>query len=420
MELMDKLERHINSFLGNFSSDHFFVACSGGVDSMVLLHILHKQKRHVSAVHVNYLLRGEDSESDQKIIESVCLENNIPFFVKRIDLNKILSEKGGNLQDEARKVRYSYFETFKLLDSSKIILGQHADDQVETFFLNLVRKAGIMGLSCMLDENENYLRPMLPFSKEEIIEYALSNDVKWREDKSNASNKYSRNKLRNTILPELKKAIPSLQESILLLTNVFQQKQKDLEFSVKPISEQLERTGSLSINSFDSLDEFELIELLRQQSIPLGVYAELLKLRSSEKGKRIDLVHEKYKCIVREEDYFHFTEKKLFDPLPILQLENVKKLPTIFTKDAIYLDSEKIKGKLTVRTWEVGDRMRPIGINGSKLISDILSDAKVPNYSRASQLVVHDDEKIVWCVGFSVGKEAMASIDSEIIKVALL
>jgi tRNA(Ile)-lysidine synthase len=417
---MDKLEKHINSFLGNDSTDHFFVACSGGVDSMVLLHILQKQKRRVSAVHVNYLLRGEDSESDQKLIESICSEKNIPYSVKRVELGKILSEKGGNLQDEARKVRYLYFETFKLNANCKIVLGQHADDQVETFFLNLARKAGIMGLSCMLDENENYLRPMLPFSKAEIIEYALLNDVKWREDKSNASNKYSRNKLRNTVLPELKKAIPSLQESILLLTNVFQQKQKEIELSVKPISEQLERTGSLSINSFDSLDEFKIIELLRQQNISLGVYAELLKLRSSEKGKRIDLAHEKYKCIVREEDYFHFTEKKLFDSLPILQLENVKNLPIVFTKDVIYLDSKKIKGKLAVRKWEIGDRMRPIGVNGSKLISDILSDAKVPNYARASQLVVHDDEKIVWCVGFSVGKEAIASIYSEIIKVVLL
>ena len=98
----------------------------------------------------------------------------------------------------------------------------------------------------------------------------------------------------------------------------------------------------------------------------------------------------------------------------------MKNLPLVFTKDVIYLDSKKIKGKLAVRKWEIGDRMRPIGVNGSKLISDILSDAKVLNYSRAAQLVVHDDEKIVWCVGFSVGKEAIASIDSEIIKVVLL
>ena len=417
---MDKLENYINSFLGNDSTDHFFVACSGGIDSMVLLHILHKQKRRISAVHVNYLLRGEDSESDQKLVESICLEKNIPFFVKRIELNKILSENGGNLQDEARKVRYLFFETFKLKANCKIVLGQHADDQVETFFLNLARKAGIMGLSCMMDENENYLRPMLPFSKAEIREYALNNEVKWREDKSNASNKYSRNKLRNAILPELQKAIPSLQESVLILTNVFQQKQKEIELSIKPISEQLEITGNLTINSFDSLDEFELIELLRQQNISIGIYAELRKLRFSEKGKRIDLEHKKYKYIIREEDCFHFTEKKLFDPLPILQLENVKNLPVVFTKDVIYLDSKKIKGKLAVRFWKIGDRMRPIGVNGSKLISDILSDAKVPNYKRSSQLVVHDDDKIVWCVGYSVGKESVASSDSEIIKVALL
>lgn len=418
MGSMNDLETHINSFLVNDSTSRYFVACSGGVDSMVLLHILHKLGKRVSALHVNYLLRGDDSEADQELVERTCKEKQIPCQVKRVDLNKYLSVSGGNLQDEARKVRYSYFETFKLKSDYKVVLGQHADDQVETFFLNLARGSGIMGLSCMLPEHNNYLRPLLPFYKDEILAYAKENGIIWREDKSNASNKYSRNKLRNVLLPELKKEIPSLQESVLLLTKTFQDTQKELDISVQQYVRNIEERGDLSIEQLDRLNEFELMEILRQLDLPSGVHSELLKLRSSAKGKRIDLEHEVYQSIIREENYLHFTTSQPAHILPQLEVVRVLNLPKSFSKDVIYLDPEKINGDLKIRTWRIGDRMRPIGMKGSKLISDILSDAKIPNHVRQHQLVVHDNQKIVWCVGFAVGRDAVVVNGGEILKVS--
>jgi tRNA(Ile)-lysidine synthase len=418
-ERMNRLEKHISDSLGNDPFSHYFVACSGGVDSMVLLHILHKLGKRVSAMHVNYLLRGQDSENDQGLLEEVCQKMNVPCHVKRVDLNRYLLEKGGNLQEEARKVRYSYFGTFKLKRDFKIVLGHHADDQVETFFLNMARGSGIMGLACMLPEHKGYLRPLLPFSKEAIITYAQQNGVKWREDVSNSSNKYNRNKLRNVILPELKSAIPTLQESVLLLTRTFQETQQAIEISVKDIVQRIEKENALFFASFDTLNEFELMEILRQLDISVGVHSELLKLRTSEKGKRIDLEHEKYTCIVHEEDHFYFTGvKQSFEP-PKLEITHVDRLPEKFSKDVIYLDPEKIKGNIAVRVWQAGDRMRPIGLKGSKLISDILTDAKVPNHFRSQQLVLHDDEKIIWCVGFAVGREAVATNGVEIVRVSV-
>jgi tRNA(Ile)-lysidine synthase len=400
---MRNLETYICSTLLNSPAIHYFVACSGGVDSMVLLHVLQKNGYIVSALHVNYQLRGSDSENDQSLIESTCERYGIPFHFKRIDLHKQLEEKGGNLQEEARNERYAFFNEFTKTAESKIVFGHHADDQVETFFLNLARDAGIMGLAGMLEENNCYLRPLLPFYKAEILAYATENEVVWREDISNESNKYQRNKLRNIFLPAVKEVIPDVSESVLLLVRVFQESQRELEKNVTPISREILKNSTLSLNDFKLLSKEEVLELLRQLGIPLRMFTEVIKLQNSEKGHRLNLTHQVYACIIREADYFYFQRINLTPEKAVLNIEKVDFLPTQFTKDALFINSNAVEGELQLRKWKIGDRMRPIGTGGSKLISDILSDAKVPNHLRKDQFVVHDDRQIFWCVGFAIG-----------------
>jgi tRNA(Ile)-lysidine synthase len=324
-----------------------------------------------------------------------------------------LAISGGNLQEEARKVRYRYFANFKLKDSIRIVLAQHADDQVETFFLNLSRNAGIMGLSCMLPEHNGYLRPLLPFTKDEVRNYAIEHGVMWREDVSNASNKYSRNKLRNVLLPALEQAIPTLKESVLTLVSAFQATQFELEIKLKPIAESVLSRQQLSFDQFDALDEFELIELLRQLNVPASLHSEFVKLRSAEKGKVVPIAHKLFCTIIREDAYFYFQKEDGFTILPKLHIEKVNDLPEVYTKHELYLDPQKIKGELSVRRWREGDRMKPLGMRGSKLISDILSDAKIPHHARHLQLVVYDEEKILWCVGLSVSREAIGNLKGD-------
>jgi tRNA(Ile)-lysidine synthase len=407
---MAKLEQHIAQFLGNDPTKHYFVACSGGVDSMVLVHILHKFGVRVSVLHVNYMLRGEDSERDQELVEEVCSQKGIIAHVKRVDFNKYLSSSGGNLQDEARKVRYKYFENFKLKDSIRIVLAQHADDQVETFFLNISRNAGIMGLACMLSDHNGYLRPLLPFTKDEIRNYAIENQVIWREDASNVTNKYSRNKLRNILLPELVQVIPTLNESVLTLIGAFQVTQNELEIKLKPIVESVLSSQQFSFDQFDVLNEFELIEFIRQLNLPASMLSEFVKLRGSEKGKLLACSHKLFRSIIHEDAYFYFQKEEGFAILPKLQIEEVNVIPEVFTKQEIFVDPAKIKGEIAVRRWMEGDRMKPLGMKGSKLISDILSDAKIPHHARHLQLVVHDQEKILWCVGMTISREATSKM----------
>ena len=415
---MIDIEQHISNFIGKNTDKQYFVACSGGVDSMVLLTIFHQLNVNVCALHINYQLRGNDSEKDQALIEEFCKQKNIPYHIKQIDLQKQLDELGGNLQDEARKVRYSFFESFKTNSNCKIVLGHHADDQIETFFLNLARNSGVMGLACMLPEHNGYIRPLLTVSKDEILEFAQSKNIVWREDASNQSNKYLRNKLRNVILPDLKNQITSLNESVLLLTHIFQVKQLELSNRIKPLIEKINANKILAFDEFDAFDEFELFELLRQLVIPSGLSDELIKLRKTIKGKKLVLTNNPIHEIIHEGTFFYFKNEVEKTTNPILHLEKVDFLPLEFSKDSLYVDSAKIKGELKIRHWEIGDRMKPIGIKGSKLISDILKDAKIPNHLRPNQFVVHDDEKIVWCVGLCVGREAVGQNGADLLKVS--
>lgn len=416
-------EKNILAFLRSNPASVYYVACSGGVDSMFLLNIIHNLGFKVAAVHVNYQLRGEDSEKDQVLVETSCKELNIPVHIKKVDLKRYLNENSGNLQEIARTIRYSYLESFLIDRQAKIVLAHHADDQIETFFMNALRGSGLMGLSCMLPVNNNYLRPLLSFTKNEIRELARMKKISWREDISNSSDKYQRNKLRNLVLPELQKQLPALKDNLLFMIQVFQENQKEIELRLQPISKSVELIRELSFEQFDQLNEFERIELLRQLIIPLSMHEEFTKLRKSNKGKRLKINSGKFVSVIHEGDHFFFKEPYDSISLPELHTELVLKLPASFSKSELYIPVNKIKGELTLRRWEKGDKMKPLGLSGNKLISDILTDSKVPNHLREQQLVLTDETKILWCVGFAISefcRQDESDIEDGILKISLI
>jgi len=422
MQSMDNLKDFIAKKWEHLSSKKIFVACSGGVDSITLLSIFKELRFDVEALHVNYNLRDQDSIDDQNFVKNYCKENNIPFHLKSIKLGKHLEINGGNLQEEARKIRYAFFEEFKLKSSNNVIaLGHHIDDQVETFFMHIARKSGILGMSCMLEENEQYIRPFLHFKKQEIIEYANCNSIQWREDVTNQTNKYTRNILRNILIPKVKESFPNIEQSISTLIEVFQENQKSTEETVTPIIDNIILTNQLTINQYKQLSENEKFELLRKLNLKHGYIKELDKLSKSQKGKFISIDSNTIDFIYNEGDYFHFIQNKTVkNNVPKLVVKNVTKLPETFNSSSIYLDSEKVKGTLQLRYWKNGDRMKPIGLKGSKLISDIIKDAKVPSHQKNEILVLTDDENILWCVNHRVSSTANAKTSSKsILQVSL-
>jgi tRNA(Ile)-lysidine synthase len=408
-----------SDFQNNWSwlkNKKLFLACSGGVDSMVLLHLLVNADFQVSVLHVNYHLRGEDSSADEQFVKSTCEKLKLPFYLKSVDTKQILLEKGGNLQDVARKIRYDWFHEIIDQDVDNfILLAHHNDDQVETFFQHIARKSGILGLAGMLENYDQILRPLLTFSKDEILEFAKINEITWREDVSNAKNEYTRNKLRNILLPEVSNQIPTLKDSVLTLVKAFQDTQQTLELKVNPIVLNILETQKWSHTNFDQLSEFEQVEVLRKLGIRQTAISELSKLRESQKGKKIwidgfDIYQDSKSFRIRNSETILSKDVDW----KVCQ-QRVQVLPADFNLNKIYVDLSKIKGDLKLRKWQIGDRMKPIGMNGSKLISDILTEAKLISIEKENSLVLVDDEKIIWCVGLKISREAMPNSESDAI-----
>ena len=410
---MPDILQHINEKLKGYKDLTLFVACSGGVDSMSLLFALNKLHYKVRAIHVNYNLRGEESLADEQLVEDFCKTNAIPFEKRSIDLAKEL-KNGGNLQELARNVRYDWFKEINNHGNNSIVLGHHIDDQIETFFLNLGRKSGVMGLAAMPFENNKMLRPLLKLSKDELYTFAKKNSIPWREDRSNASNNYKRNVLRNKIIPALSAEIPTLKESVEVLIEQFQNKQLGLEQRINPLFKSIKAKRQLSIDEYLTLDDFEKVELCRELGCNYTLMNELDKLANAQKGKRITCTPTEtavYSSIIKDVSQFSFTNS-LDDFAFSLCVKKTNELPTKFSKEEIYIDESLVQGQLVLRSWKIGDRIQPIGVNGSTLISDIISDAKINAREKERVLVLTDDKNIHWCVGHKIGRLAIATPES--------
>ncbi|MCH2223430.1 MAG: tRNA lysidine(34) synthetase TilS [Crocinitomicaceae bacterium] len=412
---MHKILTHIKNEWTTLNTFELFIACSGGLDSMVLLHSLNTLGYSVHAIHVNYQLRGEDSEMDAAFVEDFCEENRISYRLQIVDMKKSL-EDGGNLQEEARNFRYAWFR--KILEEDpkhRILIGQHADDQVETFFLNLSRKSGIMGLSCMPAERDRMIRPLLPFKKEELKAYAKEMNLSWREDVSNKKNNYRRNVLRNVLIPEVTKEVPSLHESILTLVNAFQETQKELEKTISKHINGIIDTLAIPITLINNLNNVEIAELLRQLNLSPKLSKPLIDLSKNQKGKRLPIQHPHFLAISKDTNQLTFILKA--EHRAKLIIEKVGKIPKTFSKDGIYLDADKLNGELHLRSWEINDRIYPIGMKGSQLLSDIIRRSKIDANQKASLMVLCDDKNIHWCPGLKIGRLAIADeTSSEILK----
>lgn len=388
-----------------------YLACSGGVDSMVLLDLLAPFCKNGILLHVNYQLRGADSDSDEQRVREAAQQYNWKVDILRFDLKQDLEQHGGNLQEKARNIRYEWFAK-KLGNEGFLLLAHHADDQIETFYQHLARKSGIRGLACMKERDGRLLRPLLTYSKTDLYHYAKKRQLQWNEDLSNLENKYARNKLRNTFLPFLYDKMPELKESILLLISQFQNRLEEIECEVKPIFESLLKDGFLSIDVLESLSSEQKHELWRNLGFNPAQYEQIQQVAESQKGKRVESTQY---ALIREKNGLSLHMKASATYSYDFSIDVVPELPTVYDKMSIYLDADKIVGELRLRPWQIGDRISPLGMSGSKLISDVLTEAGVPNAMRSQQLVLHDENCIHWCVGHKIGRMSIASHETKTI-----
>lgn len=416
--MLEPFRQYIRSRRLIAPGDSILVAVSGGIDSMTLLDLLRQAYGgRIAAAHCNFSLRGAESDGDQQLVESYCLQHRIPLHTVRFDTETEAQERGESIQMAARRLRYDWFDA--LCDEhgySKIAIAHHADDSTETFFINLLRGTGLRGLTGIADRRGRIIRPLLFARRDDITAYAVAGGVPYREDSTNATLKYLRNRLRHDILPRLDSAAnnrlaQTMEQNLMRL----QQAQRFIDARIEQLRPMAlhDHVLDLSVLDPDCL-AFELYELLRPYGFAPETVEDLaavLDRRAEDcdvtaSGKRFEAPDwnaaiDRGRIMLTPRIVEPFREERIAEDDPRIEWLSVDELPDSLATppNVAYLTADALKFPLLLRRWREGDWFIPLGMVGQKKVSDFLIDAKVPAADKARQGVLVSGETIVWLAG---------------------
>tara|TARA_Y100000589_G_scaffold253671_1_gene242418 strand:+ start:21826 stop:23148 length:1323 start_codon:yes stop_codon:yes gene_type:complete len=411
--------RNFIKYIGqDFGNKKFLLAVSGGIDSMVLTHLFHKNQLNFAVAHCNFKLRKNDSDEDEKFIHDFCSKHHIPFYVKSFDTEKFAKENRLSVQMAARELRYQFF--FEILETENfdyLATAHHANDQAETILSNLIRGTGIDGLKGMLFLQNNIFRPLLSFTKSELTAFAKNNNIAWREDSSNASIKYKRNAIRHKIIPGIEKLNPAFIENILSFSEKMMQTQTIYFEKITEEKKQYFKEENKIIyidKSFD--DELESpTQYLFEWIKPYGfnytqskeILASIAKTGRLFYSENYILTIDRKQLIISAKENSNTNEthfKYLNDLQKAFEVQLIDKPNlTSFHADPKYgyFDLGKITFPLMLRTWQAGDKFKPFGMKGFKKLSDFFVDEKIPRNDKNCIPVLTDaNDNIIWICGF--------------------
>ncbi len=431
MTMLEQFQAYINRYNLIAEGEKVILALSGGIDSMVLADLLLKTKVEFVAAHCNFHLRGEESDGDDWFVRKFAEKHGIQCFVKHFDTEKYASENGISIEMAARDMRYAWFEELRQqLGYDKIAVAHHADDQAETFFINLLRGAGLNGLKGMKPQNGAIIRPLLWASREQIRQYAVESQITWHEDHTNAESVYLRNKIRNQLLPTFDELHPEARQGLYKsLEHLSAENELYRALLKEKLAQIVEQGGDVQRLPFSKLVKakvpepvegpvysFQLLfEWLRQygfntdqcrfiyDSIGTGIGNQYCSPTHHVVIGRDDLQLSEIKEKKDDEIQIEIGEEEVLSPVHLRFFRFEKNADFIIDKspEVAQLDFNKLSFPLTLRHWRHGDRFHPLGMKGSKLLSDFFVDQKFTEYQKQNVwLLVSADGDILWVVGY--------------------
>ncbi|MBC7936435.1 MAG: tRNA lysidine(34) synthetase TilS [Rhizobacter sp.] len=413
--------------------DHLLIAVSGGADSVVLCELCSQSGYTFSIAHCNFQLRNEESNEDENFVKAIAEKYQAPFFVQKFDTQKYAADHKLSIQVTARELRYGWFEEILNLTVNDVLnspLGgrggyvltaHHADDNLETITMNFFKGSGINGLKGILPKNNNIVRPLLFATKASILSFATENNLPYREDSSNSSDKYTRNYFRNQLLPAVEKVFPQVKENLLHNAERFKEINTIYQSAIEKITSKLvftkgaERHIPVLKLQFTEAMPTVLYEIIKDYGFTSHQTGEVIKLLSSESGKYVQssthriLRNRKWLIVAALNDtsVTHYlieqNEKEVnFEAGKIIVQQTG--IPAVINTNALtaQLDSKNIQFPLLLRKWKTGDYFYPLGMTKKKKISRFLIDLKLSLLQKQEVWVVESNKKIIWVVGYRI------------------
>jgi tRNA(Ile)-lysidine synthase len=430
--VIEQLLNHIRRNLLCKTTDKILLAVSGGLDSVVMLHLMKEAGFRIAVAHCNFQLRGAESDIDQEFVNEACRQLKVPFFVKKFQTNDHATSRGISIQMAARELRYEFFAELRREHGFDLVAtAHHFNDTIESVFLNLVRGTGMDGLRGIATGKDNIIRPLMFATREMIHDYARQHNITWREDASNASDDYQRNFLRHEVIPRLVEMNPAFEEG-------FRQTHERLlgarEFALEYISGLRSSAVVTSDDKSMTLD----IRKIRQSVSPAVLLWELIKEMGFkyDQCRKITLDHQPGKLFLsdthqllvdrtqyiidrkQKSDFLSQMigkgQKLAGNPPSMLAMKEIDTEDFSMSTDPsmAQLDADLLQFPLLWRKWQAGDYFVPLGMRSEKKVSDFLIDLKVPFNSKADITVLESGAEIVCIIGHRISDRYKVTPDT--------
>jgi len=417
------------------SSDKLLLAFSGGIDSVVLAHLLLKNNFRFELAHCNFQLRGDESNHDEQFAYTFAGQNKLIIHCQKFDTQLYAQENNLTIQEAARILRYRYFDEVATQQKCSFVLtAHHLDDNIETVFLNLIRGTGIKGLCGIPMQNNRIVRPLLFATRKQIEQYAHENALNWREDSSNQSDKYTRNQIRHHLLPVLHEIQPDMYnvfyQNIQHISSSYRLLEELVKEKMLPLIRENENSLSISLDELKKMPQATLLlyHYIQAFGFNLSQTQQILE-QNHQNGKTFTtnnykaFIYQPYLTILKKDTsnnfkpYYVIEENtlELLEPIHLvfntLTFNESIKIPN--QSHVAFIDFTRLSFPLSIRKWKKGDVFYPLGMNKRKKISDFLIDQKIPLYEKENIWVLENKGDIVWIIGYRLDNRYKITSDTK-------